>query len=845
MSTARPRFSRVQSTTPPSSPPALRHPVPGPSTSTPEPAYFAAAASASLRSVLSSPAPLSSSSTFAPAHAHLPPAPGSPSLALGLPPSVRAAKERGGSLGRRHFARTPIGASDKKRSSGAGAGREGSGATGRGQAQDSLLKRTQARRLFGTDADDADDAAAAAAGVRELEVGGERQPEQPHDAAAAARRAGLSPIEPVAAPLPPAPSSSARPRGHARHPSLTTLNPASRDTQLLLASAGASAREKGLVFDAGQGRWIRTPRRVAAQAALAEEQDEQETAAAVAAVAAAAVDDDDDDPFRDFSELRSANESGVVAAPLADHGANDGAGSIDLDALPCAGDGSGSLSRHAAVDVTHVTGRSRSRSRASAALDLSGLGITKGTPPLGAVPVAAAVPQPSPAGACYFEGPPIEERPVEEDAAGPQLVLESEDSATWGRGGAQEKRREAARRLDDDVKAVEVGPGPGDAVDEGEDDPLVESSMLGLYAAAHAAPGSSPEATAEVVVSSSPPAARSTPACSPATPAGGPRASRRPAEVVSAPPVPRSALKPTRAQPAPSVFGDGAAGTSTPSRSTSETPRVPRSVSFSDGKTSGKIEGLVAVDPGSGLVSAREPFGSRLKFELGRASVGTAPDASSASAGEGPGSLEFDEAFETQSEDEEEQEDAERTIMQENLEADEGRSSRTNGIDAALDSLARGQSMLRWASCSCRLLLTLARAHAGPDDTPFGTRFSRNLLRTSSASSTASCSPVSARSQAGSRTFTRSHSQTNNATFLTECSFAVSHERLVQHITDVEPFEPDWAGLRSIDLSGKKADSVVRLKEFLPKLDELNLCVSLPSRSFTRLLPQLTLFRRP
>ncbi|KAF8630823.1 hypothetical protein AX17_005182 [Amanita inopinata Kibby_2008] len=62
-----------------------------------------------------------------------------------------------------------------------------------------------------------------------------------------------------------------------------------------------------------------------------------------------------------------------------------------------------------------------------------------------------------------------------------------------------------------------------------------------------------------------------------------------------------------------------------------------------------------------------------------------------------------------------------------------------------------------------------------------------------------------------------------NGTFLTECSFGVAHDRLVQVITDVHPFEPHWDELGSIDLSNKKIESVARLKEFLPQLDALNL----------------------
>lgn len=62
-----------------------------------------------------------------------------------------------------------------------------------------------------------------------------------------------------------------------------------------------------------------------------------------------------------------------------------------------------------------------------------------------------------------------------------------------------------------------------------------------------------------------------------------------------------------------------------------------------------------------------------------------------------------------------------------------------------------------------------------------------------------------------------------DATFLTECSFGVAHDRLVAVITDVHPFEPNWESLASIDLSHKGLSGVVRLKEFLPQLDELDL----------------------
>ncbi|KAI0655635.1 hypothetical protein C8Q70DRAFT_1115791 [Cubamyces menziesii] len=74
-----------------------------------------------------------------------------------------------------------------------------------------------------------------------------------------------------------------------------------------------------------------------------------------------------------------------------------------------------------------------------------------------------------------------------------------------------------------------------------------------------------------------------------------------------------------------------------------------------------------------------------------------------------------------------------------------------------------------------------------------------------------------------SRTPTTPRGMSGNATFLTECSFGVAHDRLVQVITDVQPFEPYWEELSSIDLSHRNLDSAARLKEFLPKLDSLSL----------------------
>ncbi|WVQ62215.1 uncharacterized protein L199_000354 [Kwoniella botswanensis] len=99
----------------------------------------------------------------------------------------------------------------------------------------------------------------------------------------------------------------------------------------------------------------------------------------------------------------------------------------------------------------------------------------------------------------------------------------------------------------------------------------------------------------------------------------------------------------------------------------------------------------------------------------------------------------------------------------------------------------------------------------------------RPASRASSAHSSDSESTVPIRSFRG-RSF-RAHTPRNpgDATFLTECSFGVAHDKLVELITDVHPFEAHWEELKSINLKGKGADSVARLKEFLPALDEANL----------------------
>lgn len=61
-----------------------------------------------------------------------------------------------------------------------------------------------------------------------------------------------------------------------------------------------------------------------------------------------------------------------------------------------------------------------------------------------------------------------------------------------------------------------------------------------------------------------------------------------------------------------------------------------------------------------------------------------------------------------------------------------------------------------------------------------------------------------------------------DATFLTEASFSLSNENLLRLITDVD-LCGNWEEQRSISLAGKGVDSLVRLKDHLPNLDEADL----------------------
>ncbi|KAG8875276.1 hypothetical protein FRB97_005253 [Tulasnella sp. 331] len=62
----------------------------------------------------------------------------------------------------------------------------------------------------------------------------------------------------------------------------------------------------------------------------------------------------------------------------------------------------------------------------------------------------------------------------------------------------------------------------------------------------------------------------------------------------------------------------------------------------------------------------------------------------------------------------------------------------------------------------------------------------------------------------------------DDATFLTEASFRVTHDQLIRVLTLVQPYEPYWEELRSVHMNRKGLNSLTRLKEFLPSLERLS-----------------------
>lgn len=69
-----------------------------------------------------------------------------------------------------------------------------------------------------------------------------------------------------------------------------------------------------------------------------------------------------------------------------------------------------------------------------------------------------------------------------------------------------------------------------------------------------------------------------------------------------------------------------------------------------------------------------------------------------------------------------------------------------------------------------------------------------------------------------------------NQTILTEASFVITQDRLVQAITQVHPYEAHWEDLPEIKLVGFGIESVTRMKDYLPSVMNLDLYVVLLHR---------------
>ncbi|KAE8220255.1 hypothetical protein CF319_g6185 [Tilletia indica] len=60
-------------------------------------------------------------------------------------------------------------------------------------------------------------------------------------------------------------------------------------------------------------------------------------------------------------------------------------------------------------------------------------------------------------------------------------------------------------------------------------------------------------------------------------------------------------------------------------------------------------------------------------------------------------------------------------------------------------------------------------------------------------------------------------------TLATNASFSVARDRIVELIADVAPWEEHWEEMEEIDLSGRRVDTVLRLRDFCPALESVNL----------------------
>lgn len=368
---------------------------------------------------------------------------------------------------------------------------------------------------------------------------------------------------------------------HARHRSLTTIGPA--DVEALLANAATPSR---MVFDSAEGRWIKTakpkPSSGFARIGQLDEMDESGST--------------EDDPFRDFESTKASDLSRLTEAGMA------------------------------------------------------GLGITAGTPNAPTPPAAFD----SPADKNHFEDAHVVSRHEEviEEEEEEEEEEEVEIDAPWGQGDrdlTSDLDPYTEEPSDDDGDASESGAfgreespfhifqalqKDGDDEDEQMEEIAVTTEEQDQPSAAIVPPNIGEQLLIQIATIS--------PAPSVDEPVSPP-----PSRIRLPVPVTPQAATPASVGPR-SVLKSAVRSQSDPGFSTPdgraraiEEAKAPRSVSFSDGKTSGKIEGLTTERRRS-LDPATAP-GSRLKFEV---SAATGSDGDTVS-GMGPmgeaGSLEMEE----------------------------------------------------------------------------------------------------------------------------------------------------------------------------------------------------------
>lgn len=79
---------------------------------------------------------------------------------------------------------------------------------------------------------------------------------------------------------------------------------------------------------------------------------------------------------------------------------------------------------------------------------------------------------------------------------------------------------------------------------------------------------------------------------------------------------------------------------------------------------------------------------------------------------------------------------------------------------------------------------------------------------------------MSVRSPWGLSMLKKSEMENGGASFLTNASFNIAHDKMLQLLTDIAPWTTRWHSMLTVDLRGRRVDSLMRIDEFLPKLVE-------------------------